>query len=69
LKDFAVDGAASIDVVAGPGTAVLSATVNLSQATNTDGLAEVDMASDCSSTDVEPVVNNALAGGLSVGSL
>jgi len=55
LHDLAVDGAAGINVVRGAGAAVLGAAVDLAQAANTDGLPQVDVASDRGGTDVPPV--------------
>jgi len=49
-------------VVAGAGTTVLLSTVGLAETTDTDGLAEVDVTSDGSGTDIEPV--HALGGEL-----
>lgn len=55
LHDLAVDAAAAGNVVRRSGTTVLGDTVNLPQTTNTNGLPEVDMASDGGGADVEPV--------------
>lgn len=56
LHDLAVDGAGSGDVLAGTAATVLGNTVNLPQAADTDGLAEVDMAGNGGGADVEPVL-------------
>lgn len=55
LEDLAVDGTAGIDVPGGADTPVLGSTVGPAETANTDGLAEVDVAGDGSSTNVEPV--------------
>lgn len=44
LEDLALDRAAGVDVVAGAGTAVNTATVELSEGTNTNAGAKVDVA-------------------------
>lgn len=54
LDDLAVDGAGGIDVVVGAGATVLDGAVDLAEAANTNGLAEVDVTSDGSGTDVVP---------------
>jgi hypothetical protein len=54
LHDLPVDAAAGINVLRGPGATVLGGAVGFPQATDTDGLAHVDMASDGRGTDVEP---------------
>jgi hypothetical protein len=55
LEDLALDRAAGVDVVAGAGTAVNTATVELSEGTNTNAGAKVDVAGNRGSVDVEPV--------------
>lgn len=55
LQDLAVDGAGGVDVLGGAGTTVLGGSVDLSEAADTDGLAQVDGAGDSGGTDVEPV--------------
>ena len=55
LEDLAVDGTAGIDVPGGADTPVLGSTVGPAETANTDGLAEVDVAGDGSSANVEPV--------------
>ncbi len=55
LEDLAVDGTTGVDVLGGPDTPVLGITVRLSETANTDGLAEVDVTSDSSGADIEPV--------------
>lgn len=55
LEDLAVDGAGGVDVVGGTHTTVLGGAVNLAEAADTDGLAEVDVAGDGGGADVEPV--------------
>jgi len=55
LHGLAVDGAGAVDVMARTGTAVLSASVDLAETADTDGLAHVNMAGDGGGTDVEPV--------------
>ena len=62
LHDLAVDGAGGVDVLGGPAAAVLGGAVDLAEAADTDGLAEVDVASDGRGADVEPV--NVLGGEL-----
>lgn len=54
LQDLAVDLAGGVDVVRGPRAAVLGRAVHLAEATDTDGLAEVDVAGDGGGADVEP---------------
>jgi hypothetical protein len=46
LEDLALDTATGMDVVAGAGTAVNTATVELTESTNTNARAKVDMASN-----------------------
>lgn len=60
LHDLAVDGAGGVNVVGGAGTTVLGRAVDLAQAADTDGLADVDVAGDGGSADVVPLlrVNN-----------
>lgn len=55
LHDLAVDGAGGIDVVGWAGATVAGGAVNLAEASNTDSLAEVDVAGDGGGADVEPV--------------
>ncbi|KAL3705150.1 hypothetical protein TMatcc_008822 [Talaromyces marneffei ATCC 18224] len=55
LEDPAVDLAGGVDVVGGTRTAVLGGSVDLAETANTDGLAEVDVTSDSSGADVEPI--------------
>ena len=55
LHDLAVDGARGVDVLGGAGTTVLGGAVDLAETANTNGLAEVDVASDGGGADVEPV--------------
>jgi hypothetical protein len=55
LHDLAVDTSGSVHVVRWTRAAVTSGSVDLSQASDTDGFSQVDMSSDGSSTDVEPV--------------
>ena len=55
LHDLAVDGAGGVDVLAGARAAVLGGAVDLAEAANTDGLAEVDVAGDGGGADVVPV--------------
>lgn len=54
LKDLAVDSSRCVDVVRRPRPPVLGAPMDLPQATDANGLADVDVACDRSSTDVEP---------------
>lgn len=54
LEDLAVDRAGSVDVVGRARAAVLGATVDLAKTADTDGLADVDVAGDSGSADVEP---------------
>lgn len=55
LHDLAVDGAGGVDVLGGAGAAVLGGAVDLAEAADADGLAEVDVAGDGGGADVEPV--------------
>lgn len=55
LENLAVDGAGGVDVVRGADTTVPGGTVDLAEAADTDGLAEVDHAGDGGGADVEPV--------------
>lgn len=55
LADLAVDGAGGVNVVGGANTAVLGGAVDLAEAADTDGLADVDVAGDGGGADVEPV--------------
>lgn len=55
LEDAAVDLAGGVDVVGGAGTAVLGGSVDLAETTDTDSLAEVDVTSDSSGANVEPI--------------
>jgi len=55
LHDLAVDGAGGVDVVRWAGTAVLWRAVDLPEAADTDGLAEVDVAGDGGGADVVPL--------------
>lgn len=55
LEDLAVNGAGGVDVVRGGVAAVLGGAVDLAEAADTDGLAEVDVAGDRGGADVEPV--------------
>ena len=50
LEDLALDAAAGLDVVAGAGTAVDTATVDLSEGTNTNAGAKVDVTGNGSCT-------------------
>ncbi len=52
LEDLAVDAAAGINVLGGARATVLGAAVNLAEAADTDGLAEVDVAGDAGGADV-----------------
>ena len=52
LEDLAVDAAGGIDVLGGARATVLGAAVDLAEAANTDGLAEVDVAGDAGGADV-----------------
>lgn len=54
LEHLAVDLARGVDVVRWPGAAVLGGAVHLAEATDTDGLAEVDVTGDGSGANVEP---------------
>lgn len=55
LEDLAVDGAGGVEVVRRTDTTVLGRAVELAETADTDGLAEVDVAGDGGSADVEPV--------------
>ncbi len=55
LHDLAVDGARGVDVLGGARAAVLGGAVDLAEAADTNGLAEVDVAGNGGGTDVEPV--------------
>ncbi len=55
LEDLALDSTGGVNVVGGAGTTVLGRAVDLTQAANTDGLAEVDVTGDGGSADVVPV--------------
>jgi hypothetical protein len=55
LEDLAVNGAGGVDMMGGAGPPVLLATVSLAETADTDRFAEVDMASDSSCADVEPI--------------
>lgn len=68
LEDLAVDGAGGVNVVRGAVAAVLGGAVDLAEAANTDGLAEVDVAGDGGGADVEPVnvLGRELLGGTSL---
>lgn len=55
LQDLAVDGARGVDVLAGAAATVLGSAVDLAETANTDSLAEVDVAGNRGSADVEPV--------------
>ena len=55
LHDLAVDGAGGVNVLGGARATVLGGTVDLAETADTNGLAEVDVAGDGGSTDVEPV--------------
>lgn len=54
LEDLTVDSARGVNVVRGAGTAVLRGSVDLAEAADTDGLAQVDVTSDSGGADVEP---------------
>lgn len=55
LHDLAVDGAGGVDVLGGARATVDGSAVDLAEAADTDGLAEVDVAGDGGGADVEPV--------------
>lgn len=55
LEDLAVNGARGLDVVGGTAAAVLGSAVDATKTANTNGLAEVDVAGNGGSADVEPV--------------
>lgn len=55
LHDLAINAAGGLDVVGGARATVLGAAVYAAEAADTNGLAEVDVTSDGSGTDVEPV--------------
>lgn len=55
LEDLAVDGAGGVEVVRRTDTTVLGRAVELAETADTDGLAEIDVAGDGGSADVEPV--------------
>lgn len=55
LDDLAVNGAGGIDVVVWSRASVLGAAVDLAEAANTDGLAEIDVSGNRGGADVEPV--------------
>jgi hypothetical protein len=55
LHDLAVYASGSIDVVGWAGATVAGRAVGFAHATNTDSLSEVDMTSNRSGTNVEPI--------------
>lgn len=71
LHHLSVDGAGSIDVLGGTAATVLGSAVDLAETADTDGLAEVDVAGDRGSADVEPVniLGRELLGGASLDSV
>jgi hypothetical protein len=71
LHHLSVDGAGSIDVLGGAAATVLGSAVDLAETADTDGLAEVDVAGDRGSADVEPVnvLGRELLGGTSLDSV
>lgn len=56
LQDLTVDGARGVDVVGGAVAAVLGRAVDLAEAVDTDGLAEVDVTGDGGGADVVPII-------------
>lgn len=56
LQDLTVDGARGVDVVGGAVAAVLGRAVDLAEAVDTDGLAEVDVTGDSGGADVVPII-------------
>lgn len=55
LEDLAVDTTGGVNVVGGTRATVFRGAVDLSETTDTDGLAEVDVTGDSGGADVEPV--------------
>lgn len=55
LEDLAVNGAGGVNMVGGTGSTIFLSTVSLAETADADGFAEVDMASDGSCADVEPI--------------
>jgi hypothetical protein len=56
LQDLTVDGARGVDMVGGAVAAVLGRAVDLAEAVDTDGLAEVDVTGDGGGADVVPII-------------
>ena len=56
LQDLTVDGTRGVDVVGGAVAAVLGRAVDLAEAVDTDGLAEVDVTGNGSGADVVPII-------------
>lgn len=54
LEDLAVDTTGGVNVVGGTRATVFRGAVDLSETTDTDGLAEVDVTGDSGGADVEP---------------
>lgn len=56
LQDLTVDGARGVDMVGGAVAAVLGRAVDLAEAVDTDGLAEVNVTGDGGGADVVPII-------------
>lgn len=55
LENLAVNGARGVDVVGGTAATVLGSAVDATKTANTNSLAEVDVAGNGGSADIEPV--------------